>query len=126
MKGLDLGLPVTYQGRNILLQEQAKEHLVRRRNEIEIVRDILNVAEAGARKTRILYLANLNTSTLERYLSFLRRIWLLDFDAANNIYWTTMRGKEYIQKFDECKKYKGMHEIILMELQSLLIGLEAM
>jgi predicted transcriptional regulator len=92
----------------------------RRRDEIEIVVDILRIAENGARKTRVLYLGNLNTVSLEKYISLLRQRRLLEFDSNRNIYWTTPTGKEFIKKFEECLMHKEIHSKLLVELLSVL------
>ena len=46
--------------------------MVRKRSEIEILADILRVAESGARKSHIVYKANLNFKIVEGYLNILR------------------------------------------------------
>ena len=43
----------------------------RRRGEVEIIRDVLEVCLGGACKTKIVYRANLNFSRLDRYLGLL-------------------------------------------------------
>lgn len=42
-----------------------------KRSELEILRDILDLARRGERKTRIMYRANLSYDMLNRYLGFL-------------------------------------------------------
>jgi predicted transcriptional regulator len=110
----------------ILQQDHPNQLLTRRRDEIEIVRDILYIAQTGARKTRILYLANLNTATLERYLSQLRRVRLLDHDPNENVYRITPKGKQFMEKYEQCRKYKEMHETSMLDLLTLLRGEDAL
>jgi predicted transcriptional regulator len=94
----------------------------RKRRQIEIVRDILYTARAGARKTQILRLANLNTPVLEKYLSTLQRIGLMDYDKHRNVYGITPKGKGYLERFQEYKKYNEMYNTSLAKLRSLLRG----
>ena len=43
----------------------------KRRSEIEIIGDILDLSKNGAKKTEILYQGNMNFSQLQNYLDFL-------------------------------------------------------
>jgi predicted transcriptional regulator len=96
----------------------------KKRKEIEIAGDILLIAQSRVRKTRILHLANLNSSVLERYLTLLRRKALLEFDPDSRLYIVTKKGKVYLEKFEDYKKYKQLHVSTLLTLNSLLRGKE--
>jgi predicted transcriptional regulator len=65
------------------------------RGKLDIVREILNIASVKARKTRIMYQANLSFVQLERYLQNLLENGLIEFfDGA--FYLTTPHGKEFL------------------------------
>ena len=71
--------------------------MVRYRRRFEIIADILNAAEKGARKTRILRVANLSYCMLERYLDEAIKIGFLHFNE--NSYESTERGRAFLEKY---------------------------
>lgn len=77
----------------------------RYRRTSEIISDILNIAKNGARKTRIMYQANLSFTQLKKYLEFLINKGLLE--QKEDIFKTTDKGKTFIEYF---KKYKKREE----------------
>lgn len=70
-----------------------------RRNDLDICADILKVAQTGAKKTQIVYQANLNFKIVKKYLS--RRIEKGFLDPANDrrYYTTTSRGVDFIDRY---------------------------
>jgi len=72
---------------------------VKRRNDLEILRDILRVARTSARKSRIVYRANLNFKIVRPYLDRLMKKGLLDQDGA--VYTTTLEGQRWIRMYQE-------------------------
>jgi predicted transcriptional regulator len=77
-----------------------------RRSNLEIAAEILKLARKGAKKTRIVYGANLNFKMLEEYLEKLKKAGLLINSADNDrIIKTTEKGKEYLQQFYVLKQY---------------------
>jgi predicted transcriptional regulator len=50
------------------------------RSSIDIVANILEIAKDGAKKTRIMYLANLSFDQLKKYLNFLIDKNLLEYN----------------------------------------------
>jgi len=78
----------------------------RRRNNIEITADILEVAKNGAKKTRIVYQANLNFKVLHEYLAELEKAGLITNSAeGGGLVRTTERGAKYLDHYDEFKRY---------------------
>jgi len=73
---------------------------VGRRNDLDICADILQVALDGAKKTEIVYKANLNFTILKKYL---RR--LIDKDllqpTEDDQFITTLRGTRFLEKYYE-------------------------
>ena len=53
----------------------------RRRSRVEIIAEILRIAKRGAKKTRIVYGANLNFKMLDNYLQRLEKAGLLVSDV---------------------------------------------
>jgi len=69
-----------------------------RRNYMDIAADILKVAEGGARKTYLVYQANLNFKIIRKYLARLIDNGFLDYDGK--LYHTTPRGLEFLWRYD--------------------------
>ena len=67
---------------------------MRRRNNLEIDADILRIAKDGARKTWIVYGANLNFNIIKGYLKGLLQAGRLR--QAGPFYYTTEKGQDLI------------------------------
>ena len=74
-----------------------------RRDRLEIIADILEVAKEGQLKTRILYDGNLSFAQLNDYLAFMLKNGFLEVNNDNEerIYRTTNRGIKYLESFEE-------------------------
>jgi len=70
---------------------------MKRRNEIDICADVLRIAEEGAKKTNIVYGANLNFKIVKRYLSRLMERGLLV--SRDDIYSTTEMGLKFLEDY---------------------------
>jgi predicted transcriptional regulator len=84
----------------------------RHRSKVDIVYDILvSAMGAGAKKTHILYKANISSTQVENYFSALLAHNLmekgLDIDG-NNIYRTTERGMKFINCCEEIRSLIGL------------------
>jgi len=74
--------------------------LSQRRSNLEIVAEILKIARKGAKKTRIVYGANLNFKMLEEYLEKLGKAGLIaNHEGNGGLIRTTEKGVEYLQQF---------------------------
>jgi len=82
----------------------------RNRNKMEIVADILRVAVPGARKTHIMYGANLSFEQLEKYLNVLLGRGLLDNETGEGEYKTTETGMAYLRDFKDYRKHQETFE----------------
>ena len=69
------------------------------RDRLRIIADILIAADGRARKTKIMYGANLSHSLLEKYLDETIMIGFLRADG--NEYEVTERGKVFLEKYME-------------------------
>jgi len=74
--------------------------MARRRSNIEIVAEILQIANKRAKKTRIVYGANLNFKMLGEYLERLEKAGLIKGRSGNEGFIEiTDKGKEYLRHF---------------------------
>lgn len=77
-----------------------------RRGRFEIIGGILSLARDGARKTSLVYRANLNFNVVNRYLDLLIQEGLISFDpSSERKFKTTEKGLEFLKIY---KKMKGM------------------
>ena len=74
------------------------------RNDIDICADILRIARVGAKKTHLVYKANLNFKIIKRYLSRLSERSLISSD--NGQYITTEEGVKFL---DNYQKFASMY-----------------
>ena len=73
----------------------------RRRSNIEVIADILRLGEAG--KTEIMYSANMSYFQLQKYLSFLLQLKLIDKVMVGNpivTYRITKKGLRLLRNID--------------------------
>jgi predicted transcriptional regulator len=83
------------------IKKSLKVRSKERRGKLEIIADILLVANNGVKKTEMVYKANINFMRLEEYLSLLVEKGLLEH--ANGKYRTTAKGKEYLHDYQILK-----------------------
>ncbi len=78
----------------------------RKRSDIEISADILRVAMEGARKSHIVYKANLNFKLIRDYLDRLQKSGLIEGPSeTSGVFSTTEKGIEYLDHFKAFKNY---------------------
>lgn len=79
------------------------------RNRLKIINDILTIADDGAKKTHIMYRANLSYDQLTEYLDFLLGNGLIaktqdtDFDGSF-VFRATDKGKEFLRTYSELQE----------------------
>jgi predicted transcriptional regulator len=97
------------------------------RNRLQIVADILYVVSNNddAKKTRIMYLANLSWDLLTKYLKDLMEAGLLSFGSSDR-YVLTPKGKLFLDKFGEYCKRREIVEEQLKDVKSERMILENM
>ena len=91
------------------------------RSSIEIIANILEIAKDGAKKTRIMYLANLSFDQLKKYLNFLIDKNLLEYNPIEKKYKTTNRGSEFLKMFREFKESEIAYREKLSILEKLVL-----
>jgi len=78
---------------------------MKRRNNVDIMADILRVARSGAKKTWIVYRANLNFKIVKEYLSELMEKGLMEVYQGSTIFQTTERGLEFLEQYESFRKF---------------------
>jgi len=70
------------------------------RTSLQILADVLDVVRDGARKTRIMYHANLSFRLLEKYLRYALETELVSAPCSgDSCYRLTPRGHEFLEKY---------------------------
>jgi predicted transcriptional regulator len=83
-----------------------KMYMSQRRSNLEIVAEILKIAKKGAKKTRIVYGANMNFKMLDEYLEKLTKAGLIANSEDNGgLIKTTEKGVEYLQQFYSLQEF---------------------
>ena len=91
------------------------------RDRVRIIADILKVAREGARKTKIMYIANLSYSLLEKYLRETTAMGFLSYD--NYAYQVTDKGLVFLEKYDD---FSSKYSHVENEVQKMLFEKEAL
>lgn len=77
-----------------------------RRSYVDIVAEILRIAKEGAKKTRIVYGANLNFKLLKEYLKRLDRAGLIENDyEETGVVKTSEKGRKYLRYYEGFKDF---------------------
>ena len=84
--------------------------MVNYRDRLDIIADILNVASREAKKTQIMYQANLSYKVLQRYLSEIVTASLIRFEDNKQCYLLTGKGHEYLDAYKEYARYSKTME----------------
>lgn len=75
--------------------------LVNYREHFDIIAEIVYIASQSAKKTRIMYQANLSYSVLQRCLSEVLAASLVSFDSHSQSYVSTPKGLEFLSAYKE-------------------------
>jgi len=95
------------------------------RNRLKIIADILFIASRRAKKTQIMYQANLSYKLLCRYLSEVVDAGLVNFEDGD-CYVLTTKGKEFLNRHEEYSKRCKSLEEHLNNVNSEKVTLEKM
>ena len=82
------------------------------RDRFDIIADILNITRGTAKKTKIMYQANLSYKVLQRYLNEIIEESLVKFENREQCYKLTYKGQEYLDAYKEysrCNKSMERH-----------------
>ena len=69
------------------------------RGKLDIIADILHVVSQNAKKTQIMYRANLSYKVLTKYLTEVSEASLIDFECEKQCYMLTTKGKAYLETY---------------------------
>ena len=75
--------------------------MVNYRDRLDIIADILAVVSREAKKTQIMYQANLSYKVLQRYLGEIANASLIRFEGHNQHYLLTGKGQDYLEAYKE-------------------------
>ena len=78
-----------------------------RRNKLDISAELLYVAKNGAKKTHLVYKANLNFMLVKEYLARLTENGLLK--SVDEIFYTTDKGARFLDQYEIMKPMSGMY-----------------
>ena len=71
------------------------------RGRLDIIADILNVASRDAKKTQIMYQANLSYKVLQKYLAEVVGASLVCFEENKHCYQLTEKGRKFLREYDD-------------------------
>ena len=74
------------------------------RGKLDIIADILRVAMGNAKKTQIMYQANLSYKVLQRYLAEIIEASLIRFENEKRCYILTAKGQKFLDAYKEYSK----------------------
>ena len=80
------------------------------RDKLQIISDILSVVRDGAKKTHVMYQANLSYRLLSRYLTEVLNSGLITHHDDEDGYKLTRRGQNFLDRFNEYSKRCGQLE----------------
>lgn len=98
--------------------------MTRYRRRLDILADVVRVAGSGARKTKIMYFANLSFALLNRYLEDALHVRFLRFDGEE--YLTTKKGEAFLERYKAFASRCSSVRADLSELESEAEVLERM
>jgi len=85
----------------------------KRRSDVEIIADMLEVGENGAGKTEIMYSANMSYSQIQKYLGYLLAHGFIDKMKMGNpavTYQVTNSGLRLLQLISSLKEMLGLDD----------------
>jgi predicted transcriptional regulator len=85
---------------------------------LEIIADILQVVSQNAKKTQIMYQANLSYKVLQRYLETITAASLINFETEEQCYMLTPKGREFLQAYKDYSKTNKSIEKRLNDVDS--------
>ncbi len=77
------------------------------RNNMDITAELLYVAKNGARKTHLVYKANLNFVLIKKYLVRLTENGLLE--SVDERFYTTDKGARFLDQYEIMKPMSGLY-----------------
>ena len=79
-----------------------------RRHKLDVIFEILSLAQGGVKRMRLVYLTNINFSMLGKYLNVLFRMRLIEDQGKMLV--TTPRGFKFVEEYDEFRSKWNFYE----------------
>ncbi len=80
------------------------------RDRLDIIADILNVAIDSAKKTRLMYQANLSYNVMQKYLGELTKASLVIYESNTQLFALTPKGQEFLDYYREYSRMLNFAE----------------
>ncbi|MGB9841291.1 MAG: winged helix-turn-helix domain-containing protein [Candidatus Bathyarchaeales archaeon] len=96
------------------------------RGRLDIIADILRAVSQNAKKTQIMYQANLSYQVLQKYLSEVSEALLIEFNCQDQCYVLTDKGKAFLEAYKEYSRDYLYLEKRLNEIEGKRKVLEAL
>jgi predicted transcriptional regulator len=96
------------------------------RDRLDIIADMLLVASRNAKKTQIMYQANLSYKVLQRYMAEIIKASLISFESEKQHYVLTPKGREFLNFYKEYSKTSKQIEKRLSDVRNTKKLLEEM
>lgn len=74
------------------------------RGRLDIIADILNVVSENARKTQIMYQANLSYAVMQKYLAEITGASLINFECEKRCFILTDKGRAFLDAYQKYSK----------------------
>jgi len=94
------------------------------RGRLDIIADILQVVSQNAKKTQIMYQANLSYKVLQRYLRDITAASLISFETVEQCYVLTPKGQDFLEAYKDYSKTNKSIEKRLNDVDSKKKNLE--
>ena len=88
------------------------------RGKLDIIADILSVANRKPKKTQIMYQANLSFRLLQKYLAEMSGASLICFENETQCYALTSKGEAFLEAYRQYSKTNRQAEKISYEINS--------
>jgi predicted transcriptional regulator len=88
------------------------------RGRLDIIADILRVVSESARKTQIMYQANLSYRVLQKYLADITGASMICFEDGKRCYVLTDKGRAFLDAYEEYSKTNRHVEKRLNDVRS--------
>jgi predicted transcriptional regulator len=98
--------------------------LVNYRSRLDIIADILQVVSGDARKTQIMYQANLSYKVLQKYLAEISEASLVHFECGRHCYVLTAKGREFLDGYRQYSRSNSHVEKRLNDVRTKKDALE--
>ena len=89
------------------------------RSRIDIVADVLKTAATGAKRTRIMYIANLSHSLLKKYLADAIKVGFVA--AVDGGFETTEKGHSFLEKYSQ---FSSKYTTLTSQLEDMRFEME--